>query len=456
MAAAVASAGVAVAGGPNQSSWAADMRAYEREKRYHVEPHQVSGAMRNLPKGLISQREHAYDPLLGRFRDPNRETEQRRFEADVKQNYLNMAKDLQVANQGEYNPINHEHLLSGVAESKLPNEWGRAPKVAFPTSAVDFNIISNVSHDDHHWNHPKHRPYAKERIPKRRMVPAQLHKDFNVLTNRYLQDHEVKQMRDQELARLEAAEKHRTANFFNPLTAKFVDSQMEERIRAAEDARDTEIKLRGENSQPLTHRGNATKGYDLISHRVHDPDLISHIESAEGARKSRYATRHLAEQETRRRDVEVEDALLQSKIDNTSHERYLETARRGFDILTNQQFGSARNQKNRPPALTKPPADVWEKVFENRDDLPLPLSARLPPRAPRDLGSSGSVSARGAPEAQTLRLPARMSGPPSERSRRSETGSFRSRSSGSAVRTPPPAPAVPGSPGGSVYSRRVA
>lgn len=454
MAAAVASSS---AGGPNQSSWAADMRAYEREKRYHVEPHQVSGAGRNLPKGLISQREYAYDPLLGRFRDPGREAEQRRFEVEVSQGYMNMAKDLQVANQGEHNPITHEHLLTGVAEMKQPNEWGRPPKVSFPNSAVDFNIVSNVSHGDHHWNHPTKRPYAKERIPKRRMVPAQLHKDFNVLTNRYLQDHEVKKMRDQELARLEAAEKHRTANFFNPLTAKFVDSQMEERVRAAEDARDTEIKLRGENSEPLTHRGNVSKGYGIISHQVHDPDLIRHIISAEDMRKTRYATRHNVDQEVRRRDVELEDALRQSNIDNTSHERYLESARRGFDIVTNEQFGSAYNQKARPPALTKPPTDVWEKVFENRDDLPLPLSARLPPRAPGNSAPSGSVTARGAPEAQTLRLPARLSGPPSERSRRSETGSFRSRSSGgSAVRTPPPAPAVPGSPGGSVFSRRVA
>lgn len=454
MAMAVASTGAAGAGGPNQSSWAADMRAYEREKRYHVEPHQVSGAHRNLPKGLISQREHAYNPLLGRFRDPGREAEQRRFEAEVSQSYMNMAKDLQVANQGEHHPITHEHRLAGVAESKQPNEWGRAPKVPFPSSAVDFNIVSNVSHDDHHWNHPKSRPYPNERIAKRRLVPAQLHKDFNVLTNRYLQNNEVKQMRDQELARLEAAEKHRTANFFNPLTAKFVDSQIEGRVRAAEDARDTEMKLRGENSEPLTHRGNVTKGYGLISHQVHDPDLISYIVSAEDARKTRYATRHLAEQDVRRRDVEVEDAILESKIDNTSHERYLESERRGFDILTNQQFGSARNQKARPPAQTKQTVDVWEKVFENRDDLP--LSARLPPRAPGHSGPSGSVSARVAPEAQTLRLPAQLSGPPSARSRRSETGSFRSRSSGSAVRTPPPAPAVPGSPGGSVYSRRVA
>eukprot|EP00930_Biecheleria_cincta_P075102 TRINITY_DN62298_c0_g1_i1.p1 TRINITY_DN62298_c0_g1~~TRINITY_DN62298_c0_g1_i1.p1 ORF type:complete len:455 (+),score=60.24 TRINITY_DN62298_c0_g1_i1:122-1486(+) len=454
MATSVASSGAAGAGGPNQSSWAADMRAYEREKRYNVEPHQVSGAMRNLPKGLIARREYAYDPLLGRFRDPAREAEQRRFEAEVTHGYMNMAKDLQVANQGEYNPITHEHMLAGVAESKPPNEWAGAAKVAFPTSAVDFNIVSNILHEDHHWGQPKHRPYAKERVPKRRMVPAQLHKDFNVLTNRYLQDHEVKQMRDQELARLEAAEKHRTANFFNPLTAKFVDSQMEERIRAAEDAHDTEIRLRGENSEPLTHRGNVTKGYDLITHRVHDPDLISHIVSAEHARKTRYATRHLAEQEVRQRDVEAEDALRQSKIDKTSHERYMETTRRGFDILTNQQFGSSRNQKARPPALTKPHADVWEKVFEHRDDLP--LSARLPPRAPGHSGPSGSMSARGAPEVPTLRLPAQLSGPPSERSRRSETGSFRSRSSVSTARTPPPAPAVPGSPGGSVYSRRVA
>jgi len=453
MATAVTFSGTPDAGGPNQSSWAADMRAYEREKRYHIEPHQVSGAMKNLPKGAISQREYAYDPLLGRFRDPGREAEQRQFEAEVCQAYMNMAKDLQVANQGEYNPITHEHELAGLVKDKPPGP-GPAAKMAVPNSAVDFNIVSNISHDDHHWAHPKNRPYGKERIPKRRMVPANLYKDFNVLTNRYLQDHEVKKMRDQELARLEAADKHRAANFFNPLTTKFVDSQMEERIRAAEDARDTEIKLRGENSEPLTHRGSVTKGYDLITHQVRDPDLIRYIVSAEKARKARFATKHQLDEDTRRRDVKFDDARMQSKIDSTSHERYMEIGRRGFDIVTNQEFGSARNQKFRPPPKTKDPVDVWEKIFENRGDLP--LSARLPPRPPGSSGTSGSMSARGAQEAQTLRLPAQLPGPPSVRSRQSETGSLRSRSSGSTARTPPPAPAVPGGPGGSVYSRSVA
>lgn len=44
-------------------------------------------------------------------------------------------------------------------------------------TAADYNIISNLRFDEHHWAHPEKRPRPRDRVPKQRKVPAMLLKE---------------------------------------------------------------------------------------------------------------------------------------------------------------------------------------------------------------------------------------------------------------------------------------
>ena len=62
----------------------------------------------------------------------------------------------------------------------------------FPDTAVDYNILSNLPFKDQHWATKERRPRMKEKSPRIRKRPAFLCKDFDIVTNRYLDNHSEK------------------------------------------------------------------------------------------------------------------------------------------------------------------------------------------------------------------------------------------------------------------------
>lgn len=456
------------------NSWAEELKAYEKLRRYEVDPGLFKGPTVAIGKGELARRELEYNPLLGRFRNPQKEIDLQRKEHEVTAFHLNRAKDVQLKREAHHDIVTHEDKLGSIYPRNefMPSDFGDHNKCPFPTSTVDYNIVSNLPFSQHHWARPDQRPHDKERSPKQRRVSALQHKDFNVLTNRYHHHHEDKVSRDRALELREAAEKCRTTSTFNPLTQRFCNDQMEQRVRACEDAREVESRLRAEGVQPLSYRGNVTQSYDLLSHEVKDADLLHFIRSAEESRTARFKTRHAVEENTRQKDVSFQEASERSKMEQVSYERYQETARKGYDIVTNQRFGNGPKDKNLYKPLTKPKPDIWQQAEHHYtfhgDPTTAPYQASKSTRrsrevAPEDVQTlklpvegpplSGTLSARGSRSS-----PVQASGGSRAMSARgtpNTSGSSRTRESFSASRSaqPPPAPRIPGSPGGSVYSR---
>lgn len=422
------------------ASWAEEVQDYQHERRVKVHPDLFKGRTVGYVRGENSKRERSYNPLLGRFLDQHREREQQDFEEKVKKNYLNMARDIQLRKEAPYDLITHERKFEALVPEALDPAKPKELKCPVPDTAVDYNIISNLRFDAHHWAHPQKRPIPKDRVPKARMVPALLHKDFNILTNRYLEHHEEKVERDRELNLLEAAEKMRQQPF-NPLSQKFCDARLEERMRACQDALTTEVKLRNEEAQPLSYRGNITNCYGMLSHQVKDPELMEYIKQSEGGRKVRYKTRFRFEEDVRHADVKQEDRVKRMKPLQIAHERFTTEMERGYDILTNQDFGhrKEKHEKFLHTPRTKPLLTPWQKVIEQTGEAVAGPCVPVPVKP-----TGGELAAVGS---QTLRLPdeAARSGALSARSTQS---SQRRR-----LEATPPAPAIPGSAAGSVYSK---
>lgn len=440
------------------TSWAEEVQDYQHERRVKVHPDLFKGRTVGHVRGENSKRERSYNPLLGRFLDEDREKEQRDLEEKVKTDYLNLARDVQLRKEAPYDLITHERKFEALLSEALDPTRPKALKNPVPDTAADYNIISNLRFDEHHWAHPKQRPVPKDRVPKPRMVPALLHKDFNILTNRYLEHHEEKLERDRELNLLEAAEKMRNCPF-NPLSQRFCDARLEERMKACQDALTTEVKLRNEEAQPLSYRGNITNCYDMLSHQVKDPELMDYIKQAEGGRKVRYKTRFKFEDDVRRADVKQEDRVKRMKPLQIAHERFTTEMERGFDILTNQDFGHKKEKQQKPlhTPRTKPLLTPWEKVLEGnaatdlkRDEVPAgPVTVAVSPTKPTGEPVGGVLNL------ETLRLPdeASRSSALSARSARSTRSSQRRRLAEVAPPPAPPVPSIPGSAAGSVYSK---
>merc|ERR1719491_2614350 len=141
---------------------------------------------------------------------------------------------------------------------------------------MDYNVISNLPFDVHHWAKPDRRPRCVQRTaPRQRSVPAHEVKDFNIVSNRYVDGHEAKSKRDRRMDLLEATYKDAVHNRYNPVTQQYNDPHNEEGARTCDDARGVETTLRAESQIPPSFTGRETAFYDMVTHKKHDSKMLS-------------------------------------------------------------------------------------------------------------------------------------------------------------------------------------
>jgi len=461
----------------NATSWTAEVQTHEREKRRFVDPAFLKGPTVKVDRCTIMKQERQYDPLLQRWRDDAKEAKQCALEEKERTAHHNRAIDVQILREHPYHVTSQESRIEPLVNKEQTRSIDMIDPNLFsmPQTCVDYNIISNFSLEIHHSGKPEQRPRASERDPKvRKKQGAQL-RDFNIVSNMYLADHEEKSGRDAKLNALLATEKYRERNRFDPLAQKYNEQDVEERHRCCDDAREVEIRMRAEKCQPQCYRGRHQEHYDMITHRADDEGTfqLKLLNTLENQRKSRYKHKYVDEEVRQQHNIEFEDMDAKQRNERCAHERWEETARRGYDIMNNNAYGSGPHLKKLHEPYTAPRLTTWEMVEQNRsgttpsatpqgfqkrdaktvktplittqevlesarveshDATPCSYGKRTPrmqstPRVLSEAGSSAIASARGRPPLLTT----------SEKIVQ--------------VSGPPPPPAIPGSPVGSVYSK---
>lgn len=258
-----------------------------------------------------------------------------------------------------------------------------------PTSMIDYNIISLLPTDQHHWAKPEERPRAVQRSPKVRTVQAAQLRDFNVVNNEYHQDHKAKTDRDVKLTRLEVTHKYNQQNFFDPVMQKYNERDVEERARCCDDAREAEVCMRGEMNKPSFYASRVSAHYDLVTHQADAEGALNleRLDASAELRKSGYKARYISEHQRRMADIMFEDLEANQRHDFVAHERWEETKTRGYNIVTNRAFGNGPKFEKAYEPFTIPRVTTWEKVLQDRSGLTPPASPRIDSK-----GNSGSVA----------------------------------------------------------------
>lgn len=465
------------------STWGAEISNYTHQKRHAVDSHLVSGKQLHLPMGAMQAQERTFDPVLGRYRDGEVEARQRHHEERERVAHLNRAKDIQILREQPFHILHHQSKLEKLAPGKDPMRLGgsglgeqertKHGRGNFPGTATDYNILSNIPHAEHHWARGDERPRLKEKSPRGRKIPAFNHKDFHIITNRYSDNHSEKMRQEKRVQLLEATDKHMQTNKFDPVVGKFNDPRTEEQTKTIDHAREVEITLRADEKLPPSYKGRLSASYGLVSHQKHDPDMLRLWDTMEDEKKDRYRNRYIVEHNLHAQDIKGDHINEVRQLNRIAPERFEEPKRRGFDIVNNKVFGPGEKEQHFHEAFPPKRQTPWEKIEASQ--AVMGQSQAIAP---------AYAASRRPEEVQTIRLPAdATSQAPSGRKRlessgsapqlrhsdtvsvRSHTSSKQSmrRSESAAIHAPrmplaatpfaPPAPSVPGSQTGSVYSR---
>mmetsp|Transcript_78503 Transcript_78503/g.163088 ORF Transcript_78503/g.163088 Transcript_78503/m.163088 type:complete len:452 (-) Transcript_78503:16-1371(-) len=440
--------------GVPESTWLGDLKRYEQSRRRELRPDLCTVGKKPFTHADQASKDRHFNPVLQKHSDPETERQYHasRREADLQQ--LNRARDVQLKREHERDVITHQDRWKG---AKLPadssSQVNEVPILSFPNSYAGYNILSNKAFDEHHWDKPAHRPLPQERGGKARLVPTHQVKDFNIVTNRYVRDHDEKTFRDEALMLLKNTETYRSRNYFDPVRQTLTDPSEEADLRAIEDANLVETMVAAEEAKPKSFKDRISNAYDIVNHKTTNSDQTRRIDETEAAKKARYRDRYEIDKVIKAYDIVAQDRELR-RVEKVSYDRYRIPAERGYDILTQKDFGEGTKEQHRHLPAPQPAPSVWSRLHDG-------------------------LSPIGAAEDATLRLPTQTMGtttsrlqPPRRRdedvlsARSSRTGVSRisgsERSSvplsarlplSSSLPPPPPAPKVlPGTPQGSVYS----
>lgn len=353
-------------------TWAQEIQQYERDKRRAVNEELLKGPSLRVSHGFVKSQERTFDPLLQRYRQPETELHQRITEENARVAHLNRAQDISILRENPYNVVTNESRLEPLhAGEPLRIGPQRPARKKYPDSFVDHNILSNIPHSLHHWAEPSKRPQVQEKQSRVREVPAFTQKDYNIISTRYLTEHDEKAARDRELNLLEATTKHRHRNRFDPVSQLFVDPGEEERLRVFNDAHEAEIVQRSQKSLPPSVKNRHSAFYNLVNHDVANGDMLKWIDLAEDERKERYKNKYIVEHNLHAQDIKNDHIEHTRKLNRVSLERFQEPISRGYDIVNNARMEGRNGQGVHHPYCRKK-LTPWERMQEGR-------SASMPP-----------------------------------------------------------------------------
>lgn len=138
-------------------------------------------------------------------------------------------KDRQLRVEQTYDILNFENKLKGLeSHPDYPKDkpWYFRPG---KDTKVDYNIVSNINMQEHHFDAPEKRPppdpAAKQTGVK---VQAKIAREFDLVSNRYVVNHEEKTQLNDDIYRAEAAQKFWKTREFDPVKVEYYAKDKEE------------------------------------------------------------------------------------------------------------------------------------------------------------------------------------------------------------------------------------
>ena len=263
-----------------------------------------------------------------------------------------------------YNVVNLENKLKGLEDKpgypaeKQPN----FTKKDGGTSKTDYNIISNLNLREHGHLPEELRPKPDSQEPKKKKIFAAEYRDYNIISGKYLSNHEERVKLDLEYAKLEAAKKYWETHDYDPIKVTYIDPEKETQFVQENEEMAKTHGLDKIEKLPQSIKYSESALYQPINMRVVDADRLYEIDMKNKLAKQRYEMRYDIEKEYRLRDLEESERNKIQTVNRINHQRYIETRERGYNIISHAPFEGKYAEKLYDPA-TKPAQTLWDKTM---------------------------------------------------------------------------------------------
>ncbi|GBG33878.1 Hypothetical Protein FCC1311_101012 [Hondaea fermentalgiana] len=356
------------------SSWSELIQARERSNKELAWKAEQQEPVKYVTRYEVSRKERAFDPVLQKFSDSQRESSLCKHEREERTRFLNRRKVQQLNKVSHFNVVNHDPVLPGVREAEARKQEAASAaqreEVQRRRSRTGFNIISNLDLADHHYVAPEERPERLKEKPRTQSFVEKRtsHPDFDVISNRYRESHEAKVAADLEAQKRQAAQRFWETRDFDPVTCKFYDGAKEEKFHK----RRVEMeKTHGHNFAkrlPPTLRESDGLRFDIVSMQPRNLNqasdkLAAETSSSVGLR----ASTERAQQESGVIHARLSEKRKENRCTPERH-RQVHSYEHGYDIVNTRPFvGRAGIPK--PVVKGSSRKSLWDKLEEQRQTV---------------------------------------------------------------------------------------
>jgi hypothetical protein len=212
----------------NYDNWKNSVKEYEHSKKnlewgYNPRPEVMTHK-------IVKARENIFNPISQKYYDEGhnkvlKQAEKEKLIDTVAKNY-----DRTLRNEQTYNLINLKDKLKGFeTHPDYPAYKTDNRKIKLETSKANYNIVSNITLDKHHYLAPDQRPEVREEVLENNLgkFGKVIPRDYDVITNKYRNNHEEKLKADFEISRLNAAKNYWKTHDYDFIQGKYIDEKKE-------------------------------------------------------------------------------------------------------------------------------------------------------------------------------------------------------------------------------------
>ena len=351
----------------SKEEWEKNIKDYEYNKKNVIDWSKIKKP-ELITAEKVKEIDIYFNPILQKYNNISLNSKMVKKEKDEIINSIITSRDYQLSKEQTYNIINLEDKLKGF--EKYPNYPKQKDIIKSRKKIIyhpkNFNILSNIPLDIHHYDKPENRPKitSKSESPNFKTLPnIPFYKDYDIISNRYKFFNEEKNIVDKAINKIHTAKLFFKKNDYNPIKGSYFNNEKEKEFQKKR--LQTQLTWGKEKfkNMPKCAKGKSDV-YNLITTHVVDPIEMNRILKEEKDRIQRYGIRYQLEKFYRNRNFSQDFQDEMRNNNKVSFERFKIEDQRQYNILNLKDKPYKEHCKN----VTKGYQTVWETILSGANN----------------------------------------------------------------------------------------
>ena len=313
----------------NDNNWAEEINKYYNDKKilkWGYNPKQEL-----VKEKHVKSQDLVFNPITQKYSDKNFEKELRRQEKSNMINSIAQGYDNELRVIQTFDIINLKDKLNTLKNnSDYPNDikqyhGAKRKKLNISSGERNYNILSNINLNLHHFDKPENRPLIKDEINNKKKIKLGSfveYKDYDIISNKYNNFDKEKRELDLKLSIAEISNKYLKSRDYDAIKGIYVDSEKEKKFQ--EELKNIIEKIKNVKRDTICNPFN---------NEIYNKEKYDELNQKEKNRIYRYTIKQKMDnyyhQAELKNDI-IKNNSLKTKV---SYNKFKEIDKRGYDIL---------------------------------------------------------------------------------------------------------------------------